>query len=257
MARTGAHPPHSYTPLISALVGFVLMIGVLTGATGVVIAAGGMSLIALLRWMTVESSNHQARERLRLAREHADRFVLPDDLDYPCQRLLHRAQTAVDAVLGSHVQRAGLIDTIDNQVTLPEEVWQIAHRLSRLSAMHAEHRRLVPRDLPSGMQDAVKPYTTALDAAWTSLSKRVKRLEEYAKQVTRADRVYHAHRKLEALAARTPDYQRLVADIVRDELAHEHIKQLGDQAQQVRRLFEESIHQARRTAGELLRAPQT
>ncbi|WP_113701476.1 hypothetical protein [Nonomuraea lactucae] len=256
MARNGSRPERSHNPtLIFVLPAFLLLIWILTSTTGMIVAAGGVSLIAFMRWVAVDSSDRAARERLRLAREHADRYVLPEDLDYPCQRLLRRAQDAVEAVLGSQVQQAGLIDTIDNQVTLPEEVWQIAQRLSRLSAMHAEHRKLVPRDLPSSMKDAVRPYSTALDAAWTSLSKRVRHLEEYAKQVLRADRAYHGHRRLEALAERTPDYQRLIADTVRDELAREHIRQLGDQAQHVRRLFEESILQARRTAGELLRSP--
>ncbi|MGW7478270.1 hypothetical protein ACWGH8_06770 [Nonomuraea muscovyensis] len=256
MARTGARPERPADPMLLLLAVFMLVLVLITmGLPGVVGGVFAMSVIGLMRWMVVGSANRTVRRSLRVAQEHAAHFVLPEDLDYPCQRLLRRAQNAVDAVLGSRVHQAGLIDTIDNQVTLPEEVWQIAQRLSRLSAMHAEHRRLVPRDLPPGLEDAVKPYSTALDAAWTSLSKRVRHLEEYAKQVLRADKVFHAHQRLEALAARTPDYQRLIADTVRDELAHEHIRRLGEQAQHVRRLFEESIHEARRTAGELLRSP--
>ncbi|MEU8244975.1 hypothetical protein [Nonomuraea sp. NPDC048916] len=256
MARTGWRMEPSYNPvLLFVLPGFLLLIWMLTSTAGMVVAAVGMSLIALMRWMAVGSSNRANKRRLRLAHEHAARYVLPEDLDYPCQMLLRRAQDAVDTILASRVHQAGLIDTIDNQVTLPEEVWQIAQRLARLSAMHHEHGRLIPRELPSGLEDAFKPYTTALDAAWTSLSKRIRRLEEYAKQVLRADQVYHAHQRLEALAARTPDYQQLIAETVRDEVAYERIRELGEQARHVRKLFEESIDQARQTAGELIRPP--
>ncbi|GGO71049.1 hypothetical protein [Nonomuraea cavernae] len=256
MARTGWRIKPSYhLELLVFLPGFLLLVWILTDTTATVVAAAGIGLIALMRWLAVDASKRTNRKLLRLATEHAARYVLPEDLDYPCQMLLSRAQDAVGRVLASRVHRAGLIDTIDNQVTLPEEVWQIAQRLSRLSAMHHEHRRLVPRELPSGLEDAFKPYSTALDAAWTSLSKRVRRLEEYAKQVMRADQVYHAHQRLEALAARTPDYQELIADTVRDEVADERIRELGEQARHVRKLFEESIGQARRTAGELLRPP--
>jgi hypothetical protein len=244
----------SYNPtLLVVLPGFLLLIWMLTNTAVMVVAGMGMGLIALMRWMAVDASNRAARRRLRLATEHAGRYVLPEDLDYPCQRLLRRAQDAAETILASQVNRAGLIDTIDNRVTLPEEVWQIAQRLARLSSMHAEQGRLIPRELPSGLEDAFKPYTTALDAAWTSLSRRVRHLEKYAKQVVKADKVYHAHQRLEALAERTPEYQRLIADTVRDDLAHAHIRELADQAAHVRKLFEESIDQARQAAGALLR----
>ncbi len=239
------------------LPGLLLLIWLMTDSlAGVVVAGTGMGMIALLRWTASDAANRAAKRRLRLAYEHAGDYILPEDLDYPCQVLLRRAQDAAETILASQVHQAGLIDTIDNRVTLPEEVWQIAQRLAKLSAMHAEHGKLVPRDLPSGLEDAFKPYSTALDAAWTSLSKRVRNLEQYAKQVMKADKVFHAHRRLEALAARTPDYQQLVADTVRDDLARAHIKELAGQAAHVRKLFEESIHQAKQAAGELIRSPR-
>ncbi|MGN9841745.1 hypothetical protein ACTMTI_26825 [Nonomuraea sp. H19] len=258
MARSGTRMDTTYNPaLLFVLPGFLLLIYLLTDVAGVFVAGIGISLIVLIRWMALDSSHRTTKRRLRLAQTHADRYILAEDLDYPCQMLLRRAQNAVQAILNSRVHRAGLIDTIDNQVTLPEEIWQIAQRLRKLSAMHAEHSKLIPRELPPGMEDAFKPYTSALDAAWSSLSQRVRHLEGYAKQVLKADKVYHTHKRLEALAARTPEYQQLIAETVRDELAHRHIRELADQAAHARKLFEESIHQARLAAGELLRTPLT
>ncbi|WP_143590304.1 hypothetical protein [Thermoactinospora rubra] len=250
-ARQGRQPRTGSNPgLVFAVPAFLLLIFMIAGTGGVVLGGLGMSVFLLLRLAAV---NGGTSKRLRLAWEHADRYVLPTDLDYPCQQLLRRAQDAVDAVLGSEVNRAGYIDTIDNRVTLPEEVWQIATRLARLSAMHREHRKLVPKELPPALDEAFKPYSTALDAAWTSLSKRVKQLERYAAQVRKADEVFQVHRRLEELAARTHDYQRLVADTVQDDLARAHIRELAQQAANARKLFEESIDQAKLAAGHLMR----
>ncbi|MFI6927035.1 hypothetical protein ACIBIZ_44375 [Nonomuraea spiralis] len=257
MARSGKRMDPSFSPvLLFALPALLLMVWIVTGQGEVAFISGiGMGLIALIRWMALDSSHRIVKRRLRLANTYADRFILPEDLDRPCQMLLRRAQDAAEAVLNSKVHKAGLIDSVENQVSLPEEIWQISHRLRRLSSMHAEHGRLIPHELPPGMEDAFKPYTSALDTAWTSLSHRVRHLEKYAKQVLKADKVFHAHRRLEALAAKTPEYQQLLADTVRDELAHERIRELADQAAHVRKLFEESVMQARQAAGELLRTP--
>ncbi|MFI7224477.1 hypothetical protein ACIBO5_14755 [Nonomuraea angiospora] len=258
LARSGVRVDTTKNPaLLFVIPALLMVIAVATSTPALLVPGVGLGLIVLFRWMALDGTYRSTRRRIRAAQVHANRFILPEDLDYPCQRLLRRAQNAVEAIMASRVHRDGLIDTIDNRVSLPEEVWQIAQRLRKLSAMHAEHGKIVPRELPPGMEDAFKPYTTALDAAWTSLSHRVRHLEKYAKQVVKADKVYHAHRRLEALAAKTPEYQQLIADTVRDEMAHERIRELADQAAHVRKLFEESIAQARLAAGELIRTPLT
>lgn len=258
LARSGVRVDTAKNPaLLFVIPALLMVIAVATSTPALLVPGVGLGLIVLFRWMALDGTYRSTRRRIRAAQVHANRFILPEDLDYPCQRLLRRAQNAVEAIMASRVHRDGLIDTIDNRVSLPEEVWQIAQRLRKLSAMHAEHGKIVPRELPPGMEDAFKPYTTALDAAWTSLSHRVRHLEKYAKQVVKADKVYHAHRRLEALAAKTPEYQQLIADTVRDEMAHERIRELADQAAHVRKLFEESIAQARLAAGELIRTPLT
>ncbi|MEV4356073.1 hypothetical protein ACWEPL_19275 [Nonomuraea sp. NPDC004186] len=258
LARSGVRVDTTKNPaLLFVIPALLMVVAVATGTAALLVPGVGLGLIVLFRWMALDGTYRSTRRRIRAAQVHANRFILPEDLDYPCQRLLRRAQNAVEAIMASRVHRDGLIDTIDNRVSLPEEVWQIAQRLRKLSSMHAEHGKIVPRELPPGMEDAFKPYTTALDAAWTSLSHRVRHLEKYAKQVVKADKVYHAHRRLEALAAKTPEYQQLIADTVRDELAHERIRELADQAAHVRKLFEESIAQARLAAGELIRTPLT
>ncbi|MET7328035.1 hypothetical protein [Nonomuraea sp. NPDC005650] len=258
LARSGMRVDTTKNPAVLFVIPALLMVIALVTDTSLLLVPGvGLGLIVLFRWMALDGTYRSTRRRIQAARAHANHYVLPEDLDYPCQMLLRRAQNAVDAILGSRVHRDGLIDSIDNRVSLPEEVWQIAQRLRKLSSMHADQGKIIPRELPPGMEDAFKPYTTALDAAWTSLSHRVRHLEKYAKQVIKADKVYHAHRRLESLAAKTPEYQELIADTVRDAQAREHIRELADQAAHVRKLFEESITQARLAAGELIRTPLT
>ena len=258
LARLGLVPrtPKNHA-LIFLLPGFLTLIWMVTNTLGMVVAMFAMGLIALMKWMAVDNTNSVERRYVRLAHEYSHRYVLPEDLDYPCQVLLGRAQHAAVTILASEVHRAGLIDTIDNRVTLPEEMWQLAQRLAKLSKMHAEHRRIVPRNMPQGLAEAFEPYTTALDTAWTSLSQRVRHLEHYATQVLRADEIFRAHRRLEMLIRRTPDYQRLIADTVRDDLARDQIARLSDQARQVHELFQESIAQARLAGVHLVRTPLT
>nr|BFE81679.1 hypothetical protein GCM10020093_042800 [Planobispora longispora] len=139
-------------------------------------------------------------------------------------------------------------------MTLPDQIWQIATRLVRLSSMRAEHRRIVPGTPPPEVAEAFSPYSKALEAAARSLTRRVQALEEYAAQVRRADEVYHSYRQLEQLSERAPQYEELIADTVGDELAVPHLRELTAQAQRIRDLFAESMEGARRAAGHLLRA---
>ncbi|MFG1699114.1 hypothetical protein [Nonomuraea sp. NPDC049309] len=257
-ARNGARMDTTHNPaVLFVLPALLLLLFMITGSPPLFVMGVGAGVIVLLRWLATDGAYRTTRRRLQLARAHAEHYVLPEDLDHPCQMLLRRAQNAVDAIMNSAVHKERLIDSVDNQVSLPEELWQIAQRLRRLSSMHAEQRKLMPRELPPDMEEAFRPYTSALDAAWTSLTRRVRHLEKYAKQVIKADKAYRTHQRLEKLAAKTPEYQQLLAETVRDELAHERMRELSDQAGHVRKLFEESIMEARQAAGELLRSPLT
>ena len=235
-----------------SVVAFMVLMTGMANVGGVIFAMMVVGAVATVKWATAGSGNRKARRQLRVAIENADRYVLPEDLDHACQDLLRRTQDAVESVLASQVNQAGLIDTIDNRITLPEETWRIARQLARLSGMHAEHYRIVPQDLPGELAEAFRPYTAALNTALSSLTARVRALEDYAWRVHQADRVYQAYGRLEVLAERTPEYESLLADIVDDELAVPHIEQLSGRADQVRELFRQSIQDARLAAAHLL-----
>ncbi|GIH90608.1 hypothetical protein ACFFMN_27380 [Planobispora siamensis] len=202
--------------------------------------------------LAADPGPRQERRRMRVAIDHANRFILPEDLDAECGALLRRAQDAAETVLESRVNRAALLDTIDNAVTLPDQTWQIATKLVRLSSLRAEYLRIVPSVPPPEVAEAFVPYSRALETARASLIRRIEAMEEYAAQVRRADAVYHSYRQLELLAERTPQYEQLVADTTGDALAIPQLRELTGQARRIRELFLESMEEARRAAGHLM-----
>ncbi|MBG0830717.1 hypothetical protein HS041_23435 [Planomonospora sp. ID67723] len=233
---------------VTALLGLVWALTSLAGMLVLLVVVGALTG---MRRLTADPAARQARRRMRVALDHGNRFILPEDLDAGCGALLRRAQDAAETVLGSQVNRAGLLDAIDNAVTLPDQVWQIATKLARLSAMRAEHRRIVPGTPPPEVAEAFAPYSRALERVADSLTERVRALEEYAAQVRRADAVYHSYRQLELLAERTSQYEDLLAETAGDELAVPRLEEMTGQARQIRELFLESMEEARRAAGHL------
>ncbi|MEV4751301.1 hypothetical protein AB0K21_33475 [Streptosporangium sp. NPDC049248] len=254
-ARLGQVPEARRPDLVKsfAIAGLLLLMAVLS-STGGILAALILIFIAVLRGLSDDPRSLRERRRVRLAVEHGDRFILPEDLDADCGDLLRRAQDATKTVLDSRINQAGLLDTIDNMVTLPAQTWQIATRLVRLSKLRAEHHRLVPDAPPPEVAEAFTPYVGALKAAESSLTRRIRALEGYARQVRRADGLYLAHRQLQVLAERTPQYEALVAETAEDAPAVPDLERLTEQAQQIRKLFHRSIDEARDAARHLLTA---
>ncbi|WP_424530304.1 hypothetical protein ACOZ38_11670 [Sphaerisporangium viridialbum] len=252
--RAGAVPP-SAGPSPAAVVAVTVSLiaaWVLTGPWGMFTLAAVATGLAGARALAADPERRDARRRLRVAAEHSARFILPEDLDEGCRDLLARAQAATGDVLESEVHAAGLLDSIDNAVTLPAEVWRLGERLADLTRTRAEHEKIVPRDLPDDVAAIFTPYDDALDRALRSLAARVATLEEYAREVRRADAVYRAHRRLEVLRERTPDYERLLAGTAEDRLAAPHIDGLGGQAREVERVFHRSLDEARRAGDHLI-----
>ena len=102
MARIGRRIERSSSPtLLLAVLGFLVVMWIATGSMGPAVMSITMLVIIGARWASVDTANRAARRRLRLAYEHASRYVLPEDLDRPCQSLLRRAQDAVHAILSS------------------------------------------------------------------------------------------------------------------------------------------------------------
>ncbi|MBB5630307.1 hypothetical protein [Sphaerisporangium krabiense] len=249
--RAGAVPPRAGPrPSAVAVVAlFLLATLALAGPWGMAALGAVIAGLSGVHALAGDPARREARRRLRVAAAHADRFVLPGDLDAESREMLARAQRAAEEVLRSRVHHAGMLDAIDNAATLPAEVWRLAVRLADLTRTRAEHHRIVPRDVPDDVAAVFGPYAEALERAHRSLGARVAALEEYAAGVRRADAVFHAHRQLGVLRERTPDYERLLAETEEDHLAVPHTGRLTAQAHEVERLFRATLAEARRAGG--------
>ncbi|GIH28438.1 hypothetical protein Aph01nite_67480 [Acrocarpospora phusangensis] len=232
--------------LLALLFGGMLALMTLLGLLGV--CAG-------FYWLAGDPLEREIERKFRVVHAHADRFVLPEDLDEQCGSLLARTQQAVAAVLSSTVHREGLLDTIDNDRTLPDEAWQIARRLTDLSARRTAHARIVGQDPHPLIAAAVRPYDLAIETVTASLTARVAALEAYAAQAVEADRCFEARRKLAELEELTPEYERLLAETAPDALAVSQIARMSTHAVAVEQVFLASIAEARKAGTHLLSVP--
>ncbi|MDH2424386.1 hypothetical protein [Sphaerisporangium sp. TRM90804] len=251
--RAGRTPPAS-GPAPATLLGMtalLLFMLLLTGPWGMVTVGAVATGFRGVQLLAGDPREREARRRLRIASAHAGRFLLPDDFDAGCGALMARAQDAAATVLGSRVNHAGLLDAIDNAVTLPAELWRLGQRLAGLTRTRAEHDRIVPRDLPDDVAQAFTPYEEALGQVLRSLETRVAALEDYAGEVARADAVYLAYQRLGVLRERTPDYERLLAETAEDDPALSPVLRLTDQAREMELTFRATLTTARRAADHL------
>ncbi|HEX6473172.1 MAG TPA: hypothetical protein VF069_29040 [Streptosporangiaceae bacterium] len=197
--------------------------------------------------------------RARALRRRRDRYLTPDDFDAPGRELLIRAQTAIDTVRGSEVNKEGLLDTVDNEVTLPGQEWEIAQVLARQSKLRREQRELLELmeagNVPE-VEAAIEPLREKLEISVQSVTRRIEALERYAERARAADDAYRARRNLEALAERAPEYDDLVADAVRDDLAQAAIDRLTRQGDELVRALRERLGEAGGAAADLPPAPK-
>lgn len=205
--------------------------------------------LALVAFVSRQMSEDAYRARsLRVRR---DRYLTPEEFDEPAQSLLHRVQTAVDTVLESEVHKEGLLDTVDNSVTLPQQEWEIAQVLARQSKLRREQDEILAPGTEPEVEAALRPLREKLDLSVHALTRRVEALELYADRTVAADRAYRAHRQLEEIASKAAAYDELLADTVRDELAVPAIHRLADQSEELTRTLRSRLEEATDAGTEL------
>lgn len=188
--------------------------------------------------------------RARALEARRDRYLMPDDYDDEGRALLVRVQDAVETVQESQVNREGLLDTVDNAVTLPRQEWEIAQVLARQSRLRGEQ---VSFTETSGgapeVEAAMRPLREKLELSVRAVTRRVEALERYAERTRSADEALHAHRHLETLAARAHEYDELLADTVRDDLALPAIERLTEQSDLLVQTLRSRLTEAAEAAG--------
>ncbi|WP_018655182.1 hypothetical protein [Actinomadura flavalba] len=237
-------------PLVWLVPALVLLVGV-TG--GFVFGAVWMLALGMLATMLAFGTPGVTLDlaRARELEHHRDRYVVPEDLDHDALVLLVRAQRAIDTVTESEVNREGLLDTIDNAVTLPRHEWEIAHILARQSRLRIEQDAVGEAEERPEIAAALRPLRDKLDVSVRAVTRRVEALERYAERATAADDALRARRRLEELTANAHEYDELVADAVRDDLAVPAIERLTEQGDALVRKLNDRLAAAAEAADEL------
>lgn len=199
-----------------------------------------------------------------LARRNHGRYIVAADLDPDAKILLCRAQEAIEAVLESEVNKAGLLDDMDNALTLPTEEWEIAQALLSHSRMREEQRRLRESDLTPMEKSRFAPQRDALRRSVAAVCERITALEEYAARAAAADAVYQRHQAAQRRLARhrraQPDhdarigelekrnevYDELLAHTAAHELATERIEELAGDAADIESALRQAADAGRR-----------
>jgi hypothetical protein len=208
----------------------------------------GLAMMAVLVALGSPAFSLDLQRARELARRR-DRYLTPEDLDDDARGLLGRAQEAIDTVRDSEVNREGLLDDVDNAVTLPRQEWEIAQVLARQARLRTEQREWAASEVPE-VGAALRPFQDKLDLSVQAVIRRVEALEHYAARTRAADEALRAQRHLDALAARAHEYDDLLADSVRDDLALPAIERLTEQSDELVRTLRARLAEAAEAGGE-------
>ncbi|WP_433508871.1 hypothetical protein ACQP2T_33425 [Nonomuraea sp. CA-143628] len=233
------------TPLVVAMMSALLASPV--APVGFVLL-GGFVFVVLVKIASINEVPLHDRPYERgvyeRARWYHGRYLLADDFDAEAKVVLARAQRAIGAVLRSHVNAEGLLDDARNAVMLPEQEWEIARLLAKLSALRGEHKELLARGIAPEVAAVIEPLDRALVTSEAAVVARVEALERYAGHVAEAERAYHARGQIEELRARLPRYEELLAESGADALAVPEIEKLAEDADDLERLLRRSVSSA-------------
>ncbi|SNR74183.1 hypothetical protein [Actinomadura mexicana] len=210
----------------------------------------GLGMLAVLVALGTPSVSLDLRRARELERRR-DRYLVPEDFDDDGRALLARVQAAVDAVRDSQVNREGLLDAVDNAVTLPRQEWEIAQVLAKQSRLRTDHADMAGTDTLPEVEAALRPLRDKLDTSVEAVTRRIEALERYAERARSADEVLRAQRHLESIAEKAHEYDELLADTVRDDLALPAIERLTEQGDELLRTLRERLAQAAEAGGEL------
>lgn len=210
----------------------------------------GLGMLAVLVALGTPSVSLDLRRARELERRR-DRYLVPEDFDDDGRALLARVQAAVDAVRDSQVNREGLLDAVDNAVTLPRQEWEIAQVLAKQSRLRADHADMAGTETLPEVEAALRPLRDKLDTSVAAVTRRVEALERYAERARSADEVLRAQRHLESIARKAHEYDELLADTVRDDLALPAIDRLTEQGDELLRTLRRRLAEAAEAGGEL------
>ncbi|MFK4086895.1 hypothetical protein ACI2LF_22490 [Kribbella sp. NPDC020789] len=205
-----------------------------------VLATGGVLVKSML-----EDRSHKA------VRVQHGSYLLPADFDDAAARLLGRAQRSVKTVLEATVTRRGLLDDMQNELVLPEQLWEIAQVLREQTVLRARQRDIARGMATAELDTVLGPQRRALALSVQAIERKVDLLENYAHRVRSADAALRAEAAL-------ADGDRYIELLARTEPVGDTtlVQGFADEASALRDTFTRSINAAR-DAGRTLALPES
>jgi hypothetical protein len=133
----------------------------------------------------------------KLARQHHGNYLLSDDFDAEAAGLMLRCQRAVRAVLTAKVTTLGLLDEIENELVLPEQLWDIGRVLHQQSVLRAKQREAMGGVVTAELEAVLGPQREALARSVAAMERKVEAIENYAHRVKVADAALRAEEALQ------------------------------------------------------------
>ena len=159
--------------------------------------SGGAAVLGVLLFVAgIFAMAGDSRARVA-ARKHHGNYLLAEDWDEQATALMERAQSAVDTIQGSEVNKRGLLDAAKNDVVLPEQLWDIGRVLQQLSSLRTRQADIEQQLQSARLEAVLHPQRQALELSATAMQTKVAKLEQYADQVREADAVLKVETVLE------------------------------------------------------------
>ncbi len=173
-------------------------------------AAGVVAVIGVLLFVIGVIGASTSSLESDAASKYHGKYLQAADWDTDAQQLMLRAQAAVRAVTSAEVTRRGLLDDIQNDVVLPEQLWDIGQILQKLTVLRSRHRE-IDAAAASVLSETVTRQADALRRTEAAMERKVATLEKYADQVRSADALLRAKRAVEQVRKDDDSYVELLA----------------------------------------------
>lgn len=177
----------------------------------------GCALLAVLGFCAVIVVTNQRtgghHRSTQLLKESHGRYLGPAEFMPDAATVLVRVQAAADSILGSELQKQGLLDRDMNLIGLPAFEWEIAQALAAYSRAAMSLPAWPAGEKAARVLDAGR---AGLGRRLEGITDRVALLEQYAMLVTMAGISYREREQLRALGSRDGSTEEVLAMMARD-----------------------------------------
>src|SRR5258705_452627 len=102
------------------------------------------------------------------------------ELFVPARQPRPKRGTSLSRVLGATVTQRGLLDEMQNELVLPEQLWDIGQVLHEQSVLRARQRDVARGMATAELEAVLGPQRRALTRSADAIKRKVELLERYA-----------------------------------------------------------------------------